>query len=188
MYTQKRKIFSALKNVFFGVVLMLAYFLVLAEVQANDPAENTNGSSQQAQEEYSAKVKDLIQFLAGGSDSFNYNRVGRPDPFMPFIKETVVTSGLEVPEQELVGMQKFEPGQLTLVAIVITENGPLAMVEDSVGRGYVIRNGTEIGRTGIVDSIADNIVVIKQWYKTTAGEERYKSVEMLLKKEGEKQQ
>ncbi len=110
------------------------------------------------------------------------------DPFMPFIKEKVVTSGLEVPEQELMGMQKFEPGQLTLVAIVITEDGPLAMVEDSVGRGYTIRNGTEIGRAGIVDSITNNTVVIKQRYKTTAGEERYKFVEMLLKKEGEKQQ
>lgn len=188
MHTQRWNLFSALKKVFFCVVLALAYFLVLAEVQANEPAENTDASSQQAQEEYSEKVKELIQFLAGRSDSFIYNRVGRPDPFMPFIKEKVFTSDLEVPEQELVGMQKFEPGQLALVAIVITEDGPLAMVEDSVGRGYIIRNGTEIGRSGIVDSIADNIVVIKQRYKTTAGEERYKFVEMLLKKEGEKQQ
>jgi type IV pilus assembly protein PilP len=188
MYTQRWNIFSALRKVFFGVVLVLAYFLVLTEVQANESAENTSASSQQAQEDYSEKVKGLVQFLEGRSDSFVYNRVGRSDPFMPFIKEKVVTSDLEVPEQELMGMQKYEPGQLTLVAIVITENGPLAMVEDSVGKGYTIRNGTEIGRAGIVDSIANNTVVIKQRYKTSAGEERYKFVEMLLKKEGERQQ
>ncbi|MBU4260422.1 MAG: hypothetical protein KKC76_00890 [Proteobacteria bacterium] len=188
MYTQRWNIFSALKKVFFCVVLVLAYFLVLTRVQANESAENNDISSQQAQEEYSEKVKELIQFLEGRSDSFVYNRVGRSDPFMPFIKEKVVTADLVAPEQELMGMQKFEPGQLTLVAIVITEDGPLAMVEDSVGRGYTIRNGTEIGRSGIVDSIANNTVVIKQRYKTTAGEERYKFVEMLLKKEGEKQQ
>ena len=188
MYTQRWNMFSALKNVFFWVALLLAYFLVLAEVQATETAENKDASSQQAQEEYSEKVKELIQFLEGRSDSFVYNRAGRPDPFMPFIKEKVVTSDLEVPEQELTGMKKFEPGQLTLVAIVMTENGPLAMVEDSVGRGYIVRNGTDIGRAGTIDSIADNTVVIKQRYKTTAGEERYKFVEMLLKKEGEMQQ
>ncbi|MEW6517861.1 MAG: hypothetical protein AB1461_00460 [Thermodesulfobacteriota bacterium] len=183
MYTQRWNIFSAL-----SVVLLLAYFLMLPEGRADEAAVNPDASSQQAQEEYSEKVKELIQFLEGRSDPFVYERVGRPDPFMPFIKEKVVTSELEVPQEELTGMQKFEPGQLTLVAIVITENGPLAMVEDSVGRGYVIKNGTEIGRAGIVDSIADNTVVIKQRYKTTAGEERYNFVEMLLKKEGEKQQ
>ncbi|MCK9294222.1 MAG: hypothetical protein M0P70_04000 [Desulfobulbaceae bacterium] len=188
MYTHRRDIFSAPRKVFFCVVLLLAVFLVLTGAQANESAENTDASSQQAQEQYSLKVRELIQFLEGRSDSFVYDRVGRSDPFMPFIKEKVVTSDLEVPEQELMGMQKFEPGQLTLVAIVITEGGPLAMVEDSVGRGYTIRNGTEIGRAGVVDSIANNTVVIKQRYKTTAGEERYKFVEMLLKKEGEKQQ
>ncbi|MBI5556927.1 MAG: hypothetical protein HY885_04765 [Deltaproteobacteria bacterium] len=127
-----------------------------------------------------------MQFLSGDTDSFIYQRLGRTDPFMPFIKEKVVTSEVEISEKELLGLQKFEPGQLTLVAVVATEQGSLAMVEDSVGKGYIIRSGTEIGRSGVVDSISGNMVVIKQRYKTAAGEELDKFVEMLLKKEGEK--
>jgi type IV pilus assembly protein PilP len=183
-----RRIFSALKNVFLGMSLMSIWFFLPAGAQGEDPVEKTKDSNQQKEVDYSAKVKELINFLEGRSDSFEYQRTGRPDPFMPFIKEKVVTSGVKAPEQELVGLQKFEPGQLTLVAIVITENGPLAMVQDSVGRGFTIRNGTAVGKSGVVDKITSNQVVIKQRYQTTAGEERYKFVEMLLKKEGEKQQ
>jgi type IV pilus assembly protein PilP len=186
MYMKKRHIFSALKIVLLGVALVSVWFCLPAAVYGEDSAENTKDSSQQEQTGYSAKVKELMNFLEGRADSFEYQRTGRPDPFMPFIKEKVVAAKVEAPEQELGGMQKFEPGQLTLVAIVVTEDGPLAMVEDSVGRGYIIRNGTPIGRSGVVDGITDNQVVIKQRYQTTAGEERYKFVEMLLKKEGEK--
>ncbi|MBI4791753.1 MAG: hypothetical protein HY789_03235 [Deltaproteobacteria bacterium] len=188
MYMKKRHIFSASKKIFSGIALLSVCLYLPAAVHGEDPAENTGNPSQQTQADYSAKVKELVNFLEGRSDSFEYQRIGRPDPFMPFIKEKVVTAEVEIPEQELLGLQKFEPGQLTLVAIVVAEEGPLAMVQDSVGRGYVIRNGTAIGRSGVVDTITDNQVVIKQRYETTAGEERYKLVEMLLKKEGETQQ
>jgi type IV pilus assembly protein PilP len=192
MYTKNKHIFLAGKQVFWGVALLLAFLFLLAEAQGQEPAEKTDNAPPPAQkndsepEQYSEKVKELMQFLSGDTDSFIYQRVGRTDPFMPFIKEKVVTSEVETPEKELFGLQKFEPGQLTLVAVVATEQGTLAMVEDSVGKGYIIKSGTGIGRSGVVDSISGNMVVIKQRYKTAAGEELDKFVEMLLKKEGEK--
>ena len=146
----------------------------------------TEAAPQQLTEaEYSDKVKELMHFLTGASDPFTYSRIGRSDPFMPFVSAKVVSADFAAPLQVLTGMQKFEPGQLSLVAIVFAEDGPMAMVQDSVGKGYILRNGTKIGRSGIVDGITGNLVVVKQRYKTTAGEDRYKTVEMLLKKEGE---
>jgi hypothetical protein len=113
-----------------------------------------------------------------------YQREGRPDPFSPFISEQLMH--VEVPQEELTGMRKFEPGQLTLVSVVFTENGSLAMVEDSVGRGYILREGTKIGRSGVVAQIIPNEVIIKQQMLTATGDQRTQTVEMVLRKEGER--
>jgi len=136
-------------------------------------------------EEYSEKVKELVQFLKGETDPFVYTREGRSDPFRPFVSEKEVQKEKEEEKEELTGMRRFEPGQLVLTAIVFAESGPIAMVQDAVGIGYVLREGNELGRSGVVDKISKNLVVIKQKYKNTAGEEKSRLVEMLLKKEGE---
>jgi type IV pilus assembly protein PilP len=136
-------------------------------------------------EEYSEKVKELVQFLKGETDPFVYTREGRSDPFMPFVSEKVVQKDEEAEKEELTGMRAFEPGQLQLTAIIMTAAAPIAMVQDAVGIGYVLREGDELGRSGVVNKISKNLVVIKQKYMNTAGDEKYRLVEMLLKKEGE---
>ena len=136
-------------------------------------------------EEYSEKVKELIQFLRGETDPFVYTREGRSDPFMPFISKAEVQKDGEIEKEELTGMRRFEPGQLILTAIIFSDSGPIAMVQDAVGIGYVLREGNELGRSGVVEKISKNLVTIKQKYKNTAGDEKFRLVEMLLKKEGE---
>ncbi len=182
------------KKISFTMPRALCSVLVVCSILLgqNALAVKTNGNGDQASitpevsaEEHSAKVKELIQFLSGETDPFVYKREGRSDPFMPFVSERVVQEKEAGEEEELTGMRRFEPGQLTLAAILMTEGGPMAMVQDAVGIGYVLREGNALGRTGIVNKISKNLVVIKQQYKDTAGEERYRLVEMLLKKEGE---
>ncbi len=194
MNINKADIFSeSLKRTMQAVIFVIALSGCLSLVQAKE-AKVAKGaevvvaetaSPQLTEEEYSEKVKELMRFLTGASDSFVYSRVGRADPFMPFVSASVISMGLGIPREKLTGMRKFEPGQLSLVAIVFAEDGPLAMVQDSVGKGYVIRNGTKIGRSGIVDGISDNLVVVKQRFQNTAGDDLYKTVQMLLMKEGE---
>ena len=118
-------------------------------------------------------------------EAFVYEREGRGDPFVPFVTEKVLQADTQK-EEELTGLQRFETGQLTLVAIVIGAGDQFAMVQDSVGKGYVIRQGTKIGRAGAVDEITANRVIVKIPSRSMAGEIRYNTVEMLLKKEGEK--
>ena len=62
----------------------------------------------------------------------------------------------------LTGMQLFEPGQLTLVALLKTESEDIAMVQDFTGKGYVITEGTKIGKRGVVKDIAPNTVIIEE--------------------------
>jgi len=123
------------------------------------------------------------------SEPFTYQRENRSNPFMPFVKKqkvaTVSKKGVKLPEEELTGMQLFEPGQLHLVSIVFADSKSLAMVQDSVGKGYIIREGTKIGRRGVVEKIMANVVVLKQWSLTFSGQKRYKNIEMVLRKEGD---
>ena len=139
-----------------------------------------------SEEEYSQNVKELMQFLEGRNDNYTYRRDGRSDPFMPFLREKVVDQEIDAnSSSELVGMQKFEPGQLLVVGIVQSKNGPVAMVQDSTGKGYIISPGIKLGRSGVVDEITTNMILIKQQYLMTSGATRHRIVKMMLKHEGE---
>ena len=83
-------------------------------------------------------------------------------------------------------MQVFEPGQLTLVALVEKEGEKIAMVQDFTGKGYVIKEGTKIGKRGIVKDIVPNKVLIEETAQTRAGKKIITHTDMVLKKEGEK--
>lgn len=140
-----------------------------------------------AEEPASKSADSLLKELQMTDDAFVYSMEGRADPFVPFLtdKAKVDTPVAAEAQEELVGMRKFEPGQLTLVAIVLRNKGNLAMVQDPAGQGYVIRKGTKIGRFGVVEDIVPNRVIVQNINFTRTGEKRLNRVEMLLKQRGE---
>ncbi|MEN8257259.1 MAG: hypothetical protein ABFS09_05290 [Thermodesulfobacteriota bacterium] len=177
----------AILGVMFGVLLVGKSSF--AQVPAPQPV-NTDGSKEEleiTEEAYSENVKELMHYLEGRASDFVYLREGRPDPFMPFIKDKVVQEvDVEVEDYGvLTGMQKFEPGQLSVVAIVQKQQGPIAMVQDSTGKGYLLSAGEKLGRNGVVEEITGNMILVKQQYKMTSGAIRHRVVKMLLKREGE---
>lgn len=120
---------------------------------------------------------------------FEYQLEGRADPFMPFLTPKV-TSNIDPNEimgsgEVLTGMQLFEPGQLTLVAIMKISNSYIAMVEDSTGKGYVLREGIEIGEFGKITSIDSNRVYIVETKQTRSKKIIQTKIDMVLKTEGE---
>lgn len=118
------------------------------------------------------------------ASDFVYQREGRPDPFFPFITQEILQS--EADGEQLMGMRKFEPGQLTLVAIIFSGQKRIAMVQDSAGIGYTLRKGDKIGRSGEVIDIAPNMVKIEETTFSLTKEKISRTVEMVLKKEGDK--
>lgn len=150
----------------------------------------TQATNVQAQAEVVAPAgtenpaQSLETVLATGqTPPFVYNRE-RPDPFFPFLSQEIMKAEAKA-KAELTGTQKFEPSQLTLVAIVSSKRGLLAMVQDSAGIGYVLRKGTKIGETGEVIQITQDKVIIEQ-VKNVTGERTSRKIEMTLSKEGEK--
>lgn len=144
-------------------------------------------------------VKNCIAEVAGtpeeqivslASEQFEYRLDNRADPFVPFITEKAATSNIDMNEiidvsGPLSGMQLFEPGQLTLVALLKIGNENVAMVEDFTGKGYILTEGAKIGRRGLVKDIGLNAVRIEETAVTRAGKRIISDVVMILKKEGE---
>jgi type IV pilus assembly protein PilP len=123
------------------------------------------------------------------ANGFTYQLEGRPDPFEPFIRPQVATTAEpdEIIEENrrLTGMQLFEPGQLTLVAVMFAEGEKMAMVEDVTGKGYIIKEDMLIGRRGIVSRITEDQVIITEKAHTRSGKEIVSTVVMRLNKEGD---
>jgi type IV pilus assembly protein PilP len=126
------------------------------------------------------------------SKPFDYIMINRPDPFLPFITDKTTDQETGDPNEiidknePLTGMQLFEPAQLNLVALMETGNYKLAMVQDSTGKGYILTEGTKIGRRGTVKAIAPNKVLIEELAETRGGKKILSYIDMVLKKEGEK--
>jgi type IV pilus assembly protein PilP len=72
-----------------------------------------------------------------------YDPVGRRDPFRPPRATPATAAG--TPRTPL---ERYEIGQLKLVAIIYDTHEPRAVVEDDAGLGYIIKVGTPIGLNG----------------------------------------
>lgn len=103
---------------------------------------------------------------------------GRRDPFRPYTL-TARTTGR--PRQNLSPLERYELGQLRLVGIVWHVKEPNAMVEDSMGLGYVIKVGTPIGASeGKVKTIKPNEVIIEEAYVDLFGAKKKREVSIKL--------
>lgn len=155
-----------------GVMVLSSLFLItpahsLAEIENSEVVKNIEKTNKQSSE-------------------WEYVFEDRPDPFLPFIQPTVATTNIAEVEEEVIltGMQLFEPGQLKLVAIMFSPDKKLAMVEDVTGKGYIINEGTLIGRYGVISQISMNQVNITET-RRVAGKDVVTPVVMRLDKEGD---
>jgi len=96
------------------------------------------------------------------------------DPFRPF----TMNLHAEVPVH-MTPLQRFEIGQLTLVATVWETSPPRALVEDSFGMGYIITLGTPIGPNGgVVKAIEPQRVTVEERVLDFYGKERINQIVM----------
>ena len=87
-----------------------------------------------------------------------YDATGRRDPFRPPRAAATMHTG-----EQRTPLQRYEIGQLRLVAIIYDTNQPRAVVEDEAGLGYIVRVGTPIGpNDGAVRGIERGRVLIQE--------------------------
>lgn len=99
---------------------------------------------------------------AGSTYVYSYNPVGKRDPFrspVDEIKRDTAQPGVAQECNE--PLCQWDIDQLKLVAVVTGDANPLAMVEDPVGRGHIVRRNTRMGRQGgkVSQILRDEVVV-----------------------------
>jgi Tfp pilus assembly protein PilP len=128
------------------------------EAAPGQPAENSFGSADKG---------------------FSYVAAGKRDPFRSFILEQQASRNLGHDRGPL---EQFELAQLALHAVVWDTPRPRALVTDPSGRGYIVAEGTPIGKNeGRVTKITDNLVVVRETYVDYLGERTEKDIEMRVR-------
>ncbi|GIW40431.1 MAG: hypothetical protein KatS3mg076_1008 [Candidatus Binatia bacterium] len=105
------------------------------------------------------------------------------DPFRPFVLDLRVS---REPSRPKTPLQKYDIGQLKLAGIVLDPGGSYAVVEDSIGMGYIVTVGTPIGlRDGVVTKISAEGVTVEERTVDYFGREVVREVTMKLPVETE---
>lgn len=93
----------------------------------------------------------------------------RRDPFKTYY-EDLVPENPGVDPKNMTELQRIDLDKLKLVAVVVGTATPMAMVEDSTGRGFTLKIGTLIGkRLGQVKHIRRGEVVVQEEFRDFTG-------------------
>ena len=80
-------------------------------------------------------------------------------------------------------LEKISLDQLKLVAIIRASSGNRALVEDTIGKGYIIKNGTYIGlNAGMVTQINADSIIVEEEVENLKGDFVLQSTEIKLQK------
>ena len=129
------------------------------------------------------------QTLLASADSGRplYDPKGKIDPFEPLFRDKPSPEKVNKPARKRrvprTPLEKIDLSQLKLVAIIIASSGNRALVEESSGKGYVIKDGTYIGtNAGKVTAIKKDMVVVEEEYEDVFGKLKVQKKELKLPK------
>lgn len=126
------------------------------------------------------KVEDKKEPERREETEYSYNPAGKSDPFKPFILSALRGGSKNAPATPL---QKFDISQLKLVAIILTADGNIALVEDATGKGYFLKKGTWVGKNdGRVTKIFKDTVIVQEIYQDIFGQTKTNEVSISLHK------
>lgn len=117
-----------------------------------------------------------------------YDPKGKVDPFEPLLKDESSAAAVKVrartdPNRPKTPLEKLDLGQLKLVAIIAAPTGNRALVEESSGKGYIIKTGTYIGlNSGKVVDIKNGKVLVEEEFEDVYGKAIVQKKEITLPK------
>ena len=133
-----------------------------------------------------AATSNVSVGLKSASIPKSYDAIGKVDPFAPLFREKPVSvkkgkrKKKRIPRTPL---ERIDLSQLKLVGIILASSGNRALVEESSGKGYVIKNGTYIGmNSGKVVNIKKEKVVVEEEFEDVFGKTKFRHREIKLPK------
>lgn len=114
-----------------------------------------------------------------------YNPTGKIDPFKPLFQEKPKLARKSQRKKRLpqTPLERIDISQLKLVGIILASSGNRALVEESTGKGYVIKKGTYIGtNSGKVVKINKETVIVEEEIEDVSGKVVVRKKEIKLPK------
>ena len=114
-----------------------------------------------------------------------YDAKDKIDPFEPLFKEKPVIAKKKINKKRIprTPLERIDLSQLKLVGIIMAASGNRALVEESSGKGYVIKKGTYIGiNSGKVVKIKKEKVVVEEEFEDVFGKTKLRQREIKLPK------
>lgn len=124
-----------------------------------------------------AQSQDGSGLVSGASD-YSYDATNKRDPFRSF----VLDEAQRLTKHERGPLEQFDLSQLSVVAVVWGTQRPRALVTDPSGRGYVVQEGTPIGKNdGQVIRIGDTTMLVRETYVDYLGAATSKEIELRVR-------
>ncbi|MFP4573398.1 MAG: pilus assembly protein PilP [Desulfobacterales bacterium] len=155
-----------------------------AEEKAAKPQEQAPSREKPADAE--EMRKEAVGLL--GEKQEIYARKGRIDPFEPFVQGPQPEQDEEAQKKlkrrkPQTPLERLSLGQLQLTAIMEMPEQSLALVEESSGKGYVVKKGTYIGdQGGRITKILSDAIVIEEKYLDVFGKVDVREKQLKLQK------
>ncbi len=120
------------------------------------------------------------------SVNYSYNPVGKRDPFRSPLEELIVSKQAGQENACSEPLCAWDLDQLKLVAVVTGDANPIAMVEDPLGRGHIVRRSARMGRQGgrVTQILRDSVTVTE--FISTEGKLIPNPVSLQLKPENKR--
>lgn len=145
-----------------------------------EPGEATFGEEVSPPQEAAAEQE---QQAAG------YRPKAERDPFKSFVTTRApVQAPSEKPAQIKTPLQRYSLDQLKVVGIIAGGNVRKALLEDDVGKGYVVAVGDAVGSEGgEITAIRDDRIVIQSTYSDVLGNKKVRRItkKLYTSEEGE---
>lgn len=98
-----------------------------------------------------AEVQERTDGAATTEEKYVYEVRGRRDPFTPLIRKEQPAPEIQLqrrPEQLRGPLERYEMGQLRLIAVMVVQGVPRAMVSAPDGKSYTVKVDDYIGLNG----------------------------------------
>ena len=158
-----------IKSKFITLNILISLFIVafFAFAQEGEKSSNPVSPSVVAPAETQSAIQQLASIAQKTDSSYNYNPVGKPDPFRPFVEiDTAAIKAVEKKDDKkdmssIFPLQRVATEKFRVVGIAGDQIRRVAMVEDAAKKFYPLFKGTFIGlKNGrVVDIMADRVIV-----------------------------
>ncbi|MCK5310656.1 MAG: pilus assembly protein PilP [Desulfobacteraceae bacterium] len=145
-----------------------------AEVKQPEPKTDNYQASKQNTDSNNLSIDEKLKddLEKDKSKTLFYVSEGKIDPFLSPMKKNDEKEKNKIENRKYTPLEKLDLSQLKLVAIINMQRGKkdVAMVQESSGKGYMVKVGTYIGtNNGRIVEIKNDEIIIKERIKNFKG-------------------